>query len=149
MVSVRGHTETFKRYIQGMGVAEKTEPTVQEKIKEITVLVICGVPVLSGVGIVIYQVFFWLYNGEWFSLPISTILFSKTFFSFYPDFIVSWFTEPQSWLGLHKVIVWLLHLLLQIPLSISLILTGLYVVPFFLEVVEDMFKVQVEDKNKT
>lgn len=71
--------------------------------------------ILLGVGIGIFQVLFYLMKGEWIELPLILV------FSSLSNSPTSWLNNPQSWVGLNKIIVYLLKL---IPLSFFLFAVG-------------------------
>lgn len=64
---------------------------------------------LSSFGIVGWQIFDFLRDGEWVSISIITALVK---------FDIPWAIYPQDWLGLHKVLD-------VIPLSAALFVSGL------------------------
>ncbi len=70
---------------------------------------------LSGLGLISYQVFLWLQNGIWPEFPIG-VVFNFLFENTMP---AQWLNNPESWLGLQKVVEWLLE---NIPLSVALII---------------------------
>jgi hypothetical protein len=74
--------------------------------------------VFSGFGVLGYQSALWLQEGVWTELPLSSV------FNYFFDGAVlqEWINNPQSWLGLHKIIDWSLK---SIPLSLTLIFQGM------------------------
>ncbi len=63
-----------------------------------------------------YQVVIWLYRGTW--PPLSPLILQQKWL---PELLKgSWFTDPHSWYGLHKLVMWLM----DIPLSFILFLIG-------------------------
>ena len=79
-----------------------------------------GLVVLSGIGIVSYQSVMWLQDGIWKELP----LFSTFNYLLEGTALHGWVSDPQSWLGLHNMVVWSLE---NIPLALVLIVDGLAV----------------------
>ena len=71
--------------------------------------------ILTGIGIVGFQIFIYLKNRQWIELPLLYLV------AFGPNEFVSWLDNPTSWLGLHKIIYGALEL---IPLSIFSVLVG-------------------------
>ena len=77
--------------------------------------------ILSGVGIVSYQSFMWLQDGIWEELP----LFSAFNYLLEGTAFHHWVSDPQSWLGLHDMVVWCLE---NIPLALALIVDGMAII---------------------
>ena len=73
--------------------------------------------VISGAGLFCYQVFVFLKSGQWMSLDVLRLA--------YP--YVSWLQDPQSWYGLHGIVVDFLGL---VPVSLALIAAGWLVAGF-------------------
>jgi len=74
----------------------------------------------SGLGLVGYQVFLWMKDGVWseFSIEIAfNFLFENTL-------LAQWLSNPESWLGLQKVVEWLLQ---NVPLSVALIIPSVLI----------------------
>lgn len=70
--------------------------------------------IISAPGVLIYQCFLWLREGEWVGL--SATFFFKYFLS--PDSpLIYWLDNPESWHGVHKLIT-------ATPLSVFLLLVG-------------------------
>jgi len=66
---------------------------------------------LSGIGIWVYQLYYWLKYAEWKSF---SLLWPLSLGSDYQD----WIFYPTKWIGFHKVLDF-------IPLSIVVIVIGL------------------------
>ena len=75
---------------------------------------------LSGLGLVSYQVFLWMKNGIWPEFPIE-IVFN---FLFENTLLAQWLSNPESWFGLQKIVEWLLK---SIPLSVALIIPSVLI----------------------
>ena len=75
---------------------------------------------LSGLGLVSYQVFLWMKDGIWPEFPIE-IVFN---FLFENTLLAQWLNNPESWFGLQKVVEWLLQ---NIPLSVALIIPSVLI----------------------
>ena len=73
---------------------------------------------LSGLGLISYQVFLWLKDGVWSEFPI-VLVFN---FLFENTWLHQWFSNPESWIGLQKVVEWLVE---NVPLSLVLIVPAL------------------------
>ena len=74
----------------------------------------------SGLGLVGYQIFLWIKDGVWSEFAIMEVfnsLFGNTL-------AAQWLSNPESWLGLQKIIEWLLY---NIPVSVALILPSIMV----------------------
>jgi hypothetical protein len=71
----------------------------------------------TGPAILIGQVVYWLAYAAWVELPASKIIL------IIPQSWLegSWFTEPRSWYGLHKILWGFLD---TIPLSLFLMVIG-------------------------
>ena len=73
-----------------------------------------------GLGLVGYQVFLWIKDGVWSefaTIEVFNFLFENTL-------LAQWLDNPESWLGLQKIIEWLLH---NIPISVVLIVPSIMV----------------------
>jgi len=80
-----------------------------------------GLVILAGVGIVGYQSIIWLQDGIWKELPLlSAFNYFMQGTAFH-----GWVSDPQSWLGLHNMVVWSLE---NIPIALVLIIDGLAVI---------------------
>ena len=75
---------------------------------------------VSGIGLVSYQAFLWIRDGVWSEYTI-TVVFN---FIFENTVISQWLSNPESWFGLQKTLVWLLE---NIPLSVALIIPSITV----------------------
>lgn len=72
---------------------------------------------LGGFGVLAYQILLWLMDGVWTAYPVMRVfnaLFENTV-------LHQWMTEPGSWYGLQKLMLWLLE---NTPLSLALIVPG-------------------------
>ncbi len=63
--------------------------------------------VIGGLIVLGYQVYVWLYTGEWMPLPISLFFGDPPYWN-------------EGWIGIHKIIVWLL----KTPLSLAVFVVG-------------------------
>ena len=73
-----------------------------------------------GLGLVGYQVFLWIKDGVWSefaTMEVFNFLFENTL-------LAQWLDNPESWLGLQKIIEWLLY---NIPISVALIVPSILV----------------------
>ena len=86
------------------------------------------VPFIAAAGVLIFQCFLWLREGEWVGL--SATLFFEYFLSPEGPF-VHWLDNPESWHGVHKLIT-------ATPLSVFLLLVGIAVFFVYFLVVEWM-----------
>ena len=71
-----------------------------------------------GLGLVGYQVFLWIKDGVWSefaTMEVFDFLFENTL-------LAQWLDNPESWLGLQKIIEWLLY---NIPISVALIVPSI------------------------
>lgn len=71
--------------------------------------------IFAGFLLLLFQIFVYLYSGEWNSFPFMSLAM------FAPDKFLMWLAYPKSWLGLHKIISWILKI---IPMSVFLMLLG-------------------------
>jgi hypothetical protein len=81
-------------------------------------LSLCIMVFLSGFGLLGYQAVIWLQDGVWNAMPLMMVfsfLFDGTAFG-------TWMQNPDSWVGLHQVMEWLL---MNTPISLVLIVDGL------------------------
>ena len=75
--------------------------------------------VLSGFGILGYQILIWLQDGVWNALPLMMVFE----FLFENSVLGQWMQNPESWLGLQQVLKWILE---NTPISLVLIVKGLF-----------------------
>jgi len=73
-----------------------------------------------GLGLVGYQVFLWIKDGVWSEFAIIEVFN----FLFENTLMAQWLDNPESWLGLQKIIEWLLY---NIPISVALIVPSIMV----------------------
>jgi len=71
--------------------------------------------IIAGFIVIGFQVIAYLLYGDWIELPLLFLA------SFGPDSFVGWIANPTSWIGLHKIIFWVLDFT---PISVLLILIG-------------------------
>jgi hypothetical protein len=81
-------------------------------------LLLCLTVFLSGFGLLGYQTVVWLQDGVWNAMPLMMV-FS---FLFEGTALGAWMQNPDSWVGLHQVMEWLL---INTPISLVLIVDGL------------------------
>jgi len=72
---------------------------------------------ILGLGVLAYQSFLWLQNGIWTEYH----LFSVFNYFFENTEIHQWMTNPESWIGMQKLLLWLLE---SIPVSLALMVPG-------------------------
>ena len=75
---------------------------------------------ISGLGLVGYQVFLWIKDGVWSEFTVMVVFD----FLFENTLAAQWLSNPESWFGLQKVVEWLLQ---NIPLSVALIIPSVLV----------------------
>ncbi len=111
---------------KGMSVAWKDIRTALSKLTPkdffVTGLITCAgalgaLVFMTGLGIFAYQAFLWLQNGVWTEFP----LFAVFNFLFENTSLHQWIIQPESWLGLQKLITWFLE---STPLSLALMIPG-------------------------
>ena len=73
---------------------------------------------ISGLGLVSYQIFLWIKNGVWSEFSIMVVFD----FLFENSLVAEWLSDPESWFGLQKIVEWLLQ---NIPLSVALIIPSI------------------------
>ncbi len=73
---------------------------------------------VSGPFLLCGQTFYWLYSGAWKSYVLLDVIVNIM-----PLSLVNWLIEPESWQGLHKIIIFIL----EIPLFIGLTIIGFLV----------------------
>ena len=79
------------------------------------------VPMLVGVAVLGWQVYHWLYTGDWTSRSMLDVLRWAAMSAEMSD---EWIQNPTSWLGLWKLLNWL-------PLSATTIVIGFTVLAVF------------------
>ena len=82
-----------------------------------SIAVLGGMILLAGIGLLSYQSLLWLQSGVWTEYPMLTVfnfLFENT-----P--LHQWIVNPESWVGMQKLLLWLLE---SIPLSLALMVPG-------------------------
>jgi hypothetical protein len=70
--------------------------------------------ILTSLGVVCFQLFLYLYKGGWTSIQLQSVL------AFAPYDLYAWVVEPTSWLGLHKIVKWVL----DIPMAFFCFIVG-------------------------
>ncbi|MBT5027583.1 MAG: hypothetical protein HOL15_10060 [Nitrospinaceae bacterium] len=70
-----------------------------------------------GLGLFSYQAILWLQDGVWTEFP----LFAVFNFLFANTALHQWLIQPESWMGLQKLVTWVLQ---STPLSLALIVPG-------------------------
>ncbi len=78
---------------------------------------VCLVLIGCGFFIIGEQIYNWLKTNVWNELP----LINEVALLPQDNIFVSWINNPESWHGLHKIIVWILEI---IPLSLFTIYLG-------------------------
>ena len=76
-----------------------------------------SVILLAGIGLLSYQSILWLQIGAWTEYPllsVFTFLFENTA-------LHQWIINPDSWVGLQKLFLWVLK---SIPVSLALMVPG-------------------------
>ena len=84
-------------------------------------LVACLVPMLVGVAVLGWQVYHWLYTGDWTSRSILDVV---RWAAMSAEMSNEWIQNPASWLGLWKLLNWL-------PLSGTTIVIGFTILAVF------------------
>ncbi len=65
--------------------------------------------------ILLFQVFLWLYVGDWEGIPAIFVLVW-----IFPNNFLDWFNYAENWVGVKKVI----QFLLELPLTLWLLVLG-------------------------
>ena len=81
-------------------------------------MVFASLFLISGLGLVGYQVFLWIKDGVWSEFTVMVVFD----FLFENTLAAQWLSNPESWFGLQKVVEWLLQ---NIPLSVALIIPSI------------------------
>lgn len=89
--------------------------TIRQEIKKLFLFIPCSIA-LSGLAVLAYQGYFWMKLGHWKSLD-SKLVLNKVL----PINFLQWLRNPNSWLGLKKVIIPVFNF----PLALFLLLFGL------------------------
>jgi hypothetical protein len=69
---------------------------------------------LAGLALVGFQIFLFLYQGAWSSFSLLR------FIDITPIQFQAWVVRPDQWLGLHKIVYWLL----DVPLAFLALVCG-------------------------
>lgn len=77
--------------------------------------------VLSGVGVIGFQIFIFLKGGTWISLSMLELM------PIIPGDLAAWLRYPESWLGLHKLVYGFLD---AMPLSLLALIIGAVMMNF-------------------
>ena len=86
----------------------------------VTVMAFASLFLISGLGLIGYQVFLWMKDGIWPEFSIE-VVFN---FLFENTLLAQWLSNPESWFGLQKIVEWLLQ---NIPLSAALIIPSVLI----------------------
>ncbi len=76
-----------------------------------------------GLSLFGYQALLWLQNGIWTEFPLF-VVFN---FLFESTALQQWMVQPESWVGLQKMLSWFLG---SIPLSLALMIPGFSIALF-------------------
>ena len=76
-----------------------------------------GMILIAGMGLLSYQSFIWLQSGVWNEYPMLTVFN----FIFENTAIHQWLMNPESWIGIQKLLLWLLE---TTPVSLALMVPG-------------------------
>ena len=90
---------------------------IKQKFRKCCLLIPLSIA-LSGLAVLVYQSLFWLKLGYWKPLA-SRLVLNKVL----PVDFLRWFHNPQSWLGLKKII----SPFFNFPLALFLLLVGLVI----------------------
>jgi len=101
-----------------------------ETILALATIISFGLGVVGGILVVIRQAYSWLQFGRWPAISFIDALGpyiggSST---------AAWLAEPHSWLGVHRIVVFLIEL----PLSLWILLGGCAIGSIFLSLLERM-----------
>ena len=62
--------------------------------------------VMSGFGLLAYQLYTYLYDGYWMSVnTVDGFLYILNWFSTTDSTFMSWLTKPDTWIGVHKILL--------------------------------------------
>ncbi len=76
-----------------------------------------GFFLLAGIVLLSYQSLLWLQSGVWTEYPLLTVFN----FLFKNTALHQWMVNPESWIGMQKMILWFLE---SIPISLALMIPG-------------------------
>lgn len=111
-------------------MAEDTKAVPYREIVREILFYGAGLLLVLCLAIVGFQIYLWLKNGFWVELPFIRIL------EYAPNFRnLTWIYQPSSWLGVHKVISYILNM-------------GVAAVTFLLAVVIFIIGVQLPDREE-
>ena len=83
----------------------------------VSIGVLGGIILVAGMGLLSYQSFIWLQSGVWNEYPMLTVFN----FIFENTSIHQWLMNPESWVGVQKMLLWFLE---SIPVSLALMVPG-------------------------
>jgi hypothetical protein len=72
---------------------------------------------LAGIALLSYQSLLWLQSGVWTEYPLLSVFT----FIFENTALHQWVINPESWVGMQKLILWVLE---SIPVSLALMVPG-------------------------
>lgn len=78
--------------------------------------------IAAGIGIIFFQIIYWLLYAEWIAIPTSLAIAY-----IWPKFYWSWVYNPQSLIGLAKII----RYILACPFSLFFIISGIFLMISF------------------
>ena len=84
----------------------------------ITVGLLGVIILFAGIGLLGYQSLLWLQTGVWTGYPLLAIFN----FLFENTILHQWIINPESWIGMQKLFLWVLE---SVPASLALIIPGL------------------------
>jgi hypothetical protein len=98
--------------------------TIRQEIRKLFLSIPCSIA-LSGIAVLVYQSYFWMKLGHWKSLD-SKLVLNRVL----PVDFLQWLRNPNSWLGLKKVITPVFNF----PLALFLLLFGLVAILFLAKI---------------
>ena len=93
---------------------------------------------LSGIAVLAYQGYFWMKLGQWKSLDSKLVLYIVL-----PTNFLQWLRNPNSWLGLKKIIIPVFNF----PLALFLLLFGLVVFLLMAKIFDSFLKPEMINKK--
>ena len=96
-----------------------------ERVQKSLVRAAGALVALAGIGVIGFQVYYFLWNGTW--VPASMLELLPIF----PAKLAAWIRSPDSWFGMQKIVYGLLD---AMPLSLFALIVGGMMMSFDAEV---------------
>jgi hypothetical protein len=115
-----------------------TKQTIIQQFRKLFLLIPFSIAI-SGMTVLAYQGYFWMKLGHWKSLDSRLVLYKVL-----PINFLQWLRDPNSWLGLKKVITPIFNF----PLALFLLLFGLIAILLLNKIFDSFSKAEAERISK-